>query len=49
MPMDSCDHDDYIVVYEISYKIKKCPVCDLIEENGDEIKDLKSQVENLQE
>jgi FtsZ-binding cell division protein ZapB len=43
MAIDSCDHGDFVVAYEV-VRTNKCPVCELIEEN----KDLKQQVVSAQ-
>lgn len=47
MAIDSCDHGDYVVVYEF-VNIKQCPVCTMQEELEDaarQIEELKDQVE----
>lgn len=47
MAIDTCDHNDYIVVYD-TQKIVGCPVCELIRENEDltaQVEDLESKVE----
>jgi len=44
MSISSCDHDDFIVVYDSSRDIR-CPVCEL----EDEIKSLVEEVEYLKE
>ena len=45
MAIDSCDHGDFIVVYEIQNRAYQCPVCEL-EKN---IKGLESEIEDLKE
>jgi peptidoglycan hydrolase CwlO-like protein len=50
MGIDSCDHGDFVVVYEMPEN-KQCPVCELENDktnNENEIKDLKGQIEDLE-
>ena len=47
MATDSCDHREYIVVYDTQMSIG-CPVCDLEQEIKDltqQVKDLESEIE----
>lgn len=44
MSIDSCDHGDFIVVYEVTSRLISCPVCTMESDIADyeaEIKDLK--------
>ena len=54
MAIDSCDHGDYIVCYEMGKT--GCPVCDVESQNKSEttvfngkIEGLESEVESLQQ
>ncbi len=47
MSIDSCDHGDYIVAYEVG-KQNVCPVCSLISEHESTEQSLKSEIESLQ-
>lgn len=44
MSIDSCDHGDFVVVYEIKGRIS-CPVC----EKDEEIDGLEEAIKNLKE
>jgi len=44
MSLDSCDHNNFIVIYDVA-KDFTCPVCDL----EDEIKSLEEKIEILEE
>lgn len=51
MSIDSCDHCDYIVVYEFT-KMHQCPVCEVIrekEEAEQQVVNLQGDVENAEE
>jgi len=48
MSIDSCDHGDYIVVYEIGNR-NECPVCVDGVEQTTEIQELKAEVELLKD
>ena len=45
--MDSCDHEDYIVVYTYPPN-RECPICKLIHEHEEEVDELKSKIEDLE-
>ena len=47
MAIDSCDHGDFIVIYELPIN-KTCPFCEMESEKDGEIEDLKSQIEDLE-
>lgn len=47
MAIDSDDHGDYVVVYEVG-KQNVCPVCELINEHESEVKVLKDRIEALE-
>ena len=55
MALDSCDHDNYIVVFDRSIYSNNCPVCDLIQEKEEnemalqeELVLTKAQLEQVQ-
>ena len=48
MGINSCDHGDYVVVYDMPIN-KGCPICKMESDHEDEVADLKSQIENLEE
>jgi hypothetical protein len=49
MAIDSCDHGDFIVVYDFAGKINKCPVCAMEDEHKETCDDLQQQIDELSE
>lgn len=47
MAIDSCDHGEYIVNYEVA-KRNACPVCKLVSEHEAEVQSQKEQIEQLE-
>jgi hypothetical protein len=45
--IDSCDHGDYIVNYEVG-KRDVCPVCDLVSDHEHAIQALKEEIASLE-
>ncbi len=42
MAIESCDHGDYIVVYDMGIgKKTACPVCDMVDELNDALRTIK--------